>query len=119
MLTFQEIRECEGYYYNVKTGDILRNVGPGDARCWREGSWDETAATAEPDVPEFELLTTDVLVPLQTVLEEAACRYGGNTPVRVLNRQTARQLEGGVVTEEAASLVSDAAAENNECCSST
>lgn len=100
MLTFRQLRDCEGYYYNVTTGEILRNVGPGEARCWREGSWDETMATGNIDAPQFELLTQDVMTPLTEVRDLVMKRYEHPAP-HFLNRQAAFQPDGSVVTEEA------------------
>lgn len=115
MLCFRQTQNCEGDYYNTRTGEILRNVGPGQTRCCWEGAWDETAATGEPDAPQFEPLTKDVLAPIQAVLQEAACRYGGNATGRVLNRRTARQPEGGMAAEDAVGLASDDLPESEKC----
>ena len=101
MLSFREIQNCEGYYYNVQTEELLRNVGPGETRCWTEGSWRDTVAATDPDTPQFELLTPDVLMPLQAVQRLVADRYS-RTAARLINRQTAVQPDGSVITEEAA-----------------
>lgn len=100
MLTFRQIQNCEGYYCNVQTGEILRNVGPGDTRCWSEGSWNETGATADTDDAQFELLSTDVQASLESIRQQVANKYGRSAPDRLLNRQTAVQPDGTVVTEE-------------------
>lgn len=101
MLTFREIQSCEGYYYNVETGDILRIVGPGETRCWSEGSWKETDFTTDVDARQFELVANDVLVPFETIQGYIASKYGRGAPERLLNRQTAIQPDGRVITEEA------------------
>src|SRR5438034_9454529 len=75
MLTFRQIQQCEGYYYNLQTGEIIRNVGPGENRCWRESSWRESKLPAEMDRPQFELLTTDVLMPFEAIQRKAADRH--------------------------------------------
>lgn len=100
MLTFREILSCEGYYFNLKSGDILRNVGPGETRCWSEGSW-TAVSEGDLDVPRFELLTADVTAPFADVEGEAAGRYGRAASGRIVQRQTAVQPGGAVVTEQA------------------
>jgi len=101
MLTFREIQTCEGYYYNPRTGDILRNVGPGQTLCWPEGSWTRQGANTDLDVPQFELLTADVTVPFPDIEREVVRRFGHASSGRILLRQTAVQAGGEVVTEEA------------------
>lgn len=97
--TFHEIRNCEGYYFDTLTRSIVRIVGPGPARCWREGSTEETELEGNPDGPRFVLLSTDVLAPLATIRRDAKARYGAVGGV--VNRQTAIEESGDVVTEEA------------------
>ena len=100
MLTFRELQNCEGYYYNVTTGEVLRNVGPGETRCWIGAAWDTTAATDGLDVAQFELLTPDVLMPLVTIERMVVERYGRPAPDHLLNRQTALQPDQRLLTEE-------------------
>ena len=107
MLTFREIQNCEGYYYNRVTGDVLRNVGPGLSCCWSEGVWEETGVTSEPDAPQYEWLTGDVMLPFVLVEQEVLSRYGGPQSGRVVNRQTAVQPDGGLRTEEASTSLPD------------
>ncbi len=80
MLTFREVQNCEGYYYDTRTADVLRNVGPGETRCWSGGNWCETGVTDEPNDPRFELLTPDVLLPFAEVERLASARHGGVVP---------------------------------------
>ena len=100
MLTFRDIQNCEGYYYNVETGDILRNVGPGQTCCWAEGSWVKVSSDHGLDVPQFELVTADISASFEEVQREAERKFG-HSAGRFVNRQTAVQPDGGVVTEEA------------------
>ena len=100
MLTFRDIQNCEGYYYNVETGDILRNVGPGPACCWSEGSWVKVSLDHRLDVPQFELITADISASFEEVQREAEKKYG-RSDGRFIHRQTAVQPDGAVVTEEA------------------
>lgn len=108
MLTFRELQNCEGYYYNVERDELLRNVGPGEARCWAGSSWEATETVDDLDEPRFELLTEDVLMPLAAVQRLAAVRFGGLPADRLINRQTAAQSGGRLLTEEAASLLDSA-----------
>jgi hypothetical protein len=101
MLSFREIQDCEGYYYSPKTGDLVRVVGPGTDRCWAEGSADETAAVADADEPQFELVTADMMTPIEAVRREVTRRYPGASPGRLLHRQTAAQPDGRLLTQEA------------------
>lgn len=103
MLTFREMKNCEGYYYNTKTGEILRNVGPGETRCWRGEEWQKSVGEDEPDPPRFELLTPDVLTSFASVKRLVAERYGEPQAVQLINRQTAVQPDGELLTEEAES----------------
>ena len=105
MLTFRELNSCEGYYYDVTTGDILRNVGPGQSHCWSEGSWVSLDAGVELDSPRYELLTTNVSVAFATVQRLAAEKYGLAPSGYVINRQTAIQPGGDIATEEATILI--------------
>lgn len=100
MLTFRDIQNCEGYYYNVETGDILRNVGPSQTGCWTEGSWVKVTPDHDLDVPQYELVTADISASFQEVQREAERKYGHSVG-RFVNRQTAVQADGVVVTEEA------------------
>lgn len=100
MLAFRDMHNCEGYYYNVKTGDILRNIGPGQTSCWGEGSWIKMTADQDLDVPQYELLTSDISASFEEVQREAERKYGPSAG-RFVNRQTAVQPDGVVVTEEA------------------
>ncbi len=100
MLTFRDIQNCEGYYYNVETGDILRNVGPGQTGCWAEGSWVKVNPDHGLDVPQFELVTADVAISFEAVQREVDKKFG-HSAGRFINRQTAVQPDGAVVTEEA------------------
>lgn len=101
MLTFRQIQNCEGYYYNRETGQILRNVSNGNSTCWSGGAAEETFVTEDRDAPQFELLTTDVSLPLDSVVRLAEEKYGPLPPAGFLNRQTATQIDGNVVTQEA------------------
>ncbi len=100
MLTFRDIHNCEGYYYNVETGDILRNVGPGQTHCWTEGSWAKVSPDRGLEVPQFELVTADISASFGEVQRKAENKYG-RAAGRFVNRQTAVQPDGAVVTEEA------------------
>lgn len=100
MLTFRDIQNCEGYYYNVETGDILRNVGPVQTGCWAEGSWIKVSPDRGLDVPQFELITADISASFEEVQREVEKKHGGSVG-RFINRQTAVQSDGAVVTEEA------------------
>lgn len=101
MLTMGQVLDCEGYYYNVQTGDILRNVGTGMAQCWAQGSWKSVDTTAQSEDTPFEVLTPDVSMPFEKVQRLVNDTYGPRTPRRIINRQTARQADGHVITEEA------------------
>ena len=119
MFSFREIQNCDGYYYNVRTGEVLRNVGPGDRRCWLEGSWRETTAVGDLEAPEFELLAEDVTTPFATVQRLVAEKYA-QPACHVLNRQTAVQPDGGTITEEAPSpLPCSESSEDASCRRST
>ncbi len=100
MLTFRDIHNCEGYFYNVETRDILRNVGPGQTHCWTEGSWAKVDPDHGLDVPQYELITADISASFGEVQREAENKYGQSAG-RFIHRQTAVQLDGAVVTEEA------------------
>ncbi len=100
MLTFRDIHNCEGYFYNVETRDILRNVGPGQTHCWTEGSWARVNPDRGLDVPQFELITADISASFEEVQQEVEKKHGGSAG-RFINRQTAVQPDGAVVTEEA------------------
>ena len=100
MLTFRDIQNCEGYYYNVETGDILRNVGPGQTGCWAEGSWVKVTPDHSLDVPRYKWVTGDISASFEGVQREAERKYGHSTG-RFVQRQTAVQPDGAVVTEEA------------------
>lgn len=100
MLTFRDIQNCEGYYYNVETGDILRNVGPGHTGCWAEGSWVKVTPDHSLDVPRYKLVTADISASFEGVQREAERKYGQSIG-RFVQRQTAVQPDGAVVTEEA------------------
>ena len=100
MLTFRDIQNCEGYYYNLETGDILRNVGPDQTGCWAQGSWVKVSPDHGLDVPQYELLTADISATFEEVQREAATKYGQSAG-RFIHRQTAVQPDGAVVTEEA------------------
>jgi YHS domain-containing protein len=100
MLTFREIHHCAGYFYNQETGEILRNIGPGTVGCWREGSWTAVGSQFDPDVPLFELVTSDVSAPIEAVLKEVHKKYGRATSAQMVNRQTRRQADGRLITEE-------------------
>ncbi|MGH7233458.1 MAG: hypothetical protein ACREJU_19160 [Nitrospiraceae bacterium] len=52
------------------------------------------------DVPQFELVTADISTSFEEVQREAEKQYGRSTG-RFVNRQTAVQPDGAVVTEEA------------------
>lgn len=103
METFRQVQACEGYYYDIQTGDILRNVGPGSVQCWREGSWLTTERLQEWDESRFELLTRDISVPFGEVKQLAESRFPGGVSGTIVNRQTARQPDDSLITEEAAS----------------
>ena len=105
MLMFRELNSCEGYFFDVTTGDILRNVGPGQSHCWSEGSWINLDAGVELDSPRYELLTTNVSVPFTAVQRLAAENFGHAPSGHVINRQTAIQPGGDVVTEESTTLI--------------
>jgi hypothetical protein len=100
MLTFPDIHNCEGYYYNVEKGDILRNVGPGQTGCWAPGSWVKVSPDRGLDIPQFELVTADISASLEAVQREIEQKYD-RAAGRFINRQTAVQPDGAVVTEEA------------------
>jgi hypothetical protein len=106
MRTFRDIQNCEGYYYNVETGDILRNVGPGQTGCWAQGSWVKVSPDRGLDVPQFELVTADISAPFEAVQREIELKYG-RAAGRFINRQTALQPDGTVVTEEATAKKAD------------
>ena len=101
MLTLGEILNCEGYYYNLRTRDVLRNVGTGEAHCWAHGSWVPLDGSVQINLPQFELITPDVSMPFEKVQRLVTDTYGPQTSRRIINRQTARQADGQVVTEEA------------------
>jgi hypothetical protein len=75
MLTFRAIQNCEGYYYNVETGDILRNVGPGQIHCWTEGSWAKINLDRGLEVSQFELVTADISASFEAVQREIKQKY--------------------------------------------
>lgn len=100
MLTLRQILDCEGYYYNVRTGDILRNIGTGEARCWTKGSWTTLDPSIDLSLPQFELISMDVALSFETVQHLINQKYGPSIPRRFINRQTARQADGNVITEE-------------------
>jgi hypothetical protein len=100
VLTLSEVAACEGYYLDVETGDILRNVGPAPNACSAAGSFQDVALDALPDVPRFEQIGDDVTLPLETVVQRAAERLGRTPSGRIVNRQTAIQPDGILVTEE-------------------
>lgn len=101
MLTFREIQDREGYYYNRRTGDLLRVVYLGRAGCAPGASWPDTLAADDPDDPQFELVTPDVLTALAEVQRAVAERYGAAGSGRLVSRHTAVQPDCRVVTEEA------------------
>lgn len=101
MRTLRQILDCKGYYYNVRTGDILRNIGTGEARCWTEGSWTTLDPSIELDLPQFELISTEVALSFETVQHLINEKYGPSVLRRFINRQTALQADGNVITEEA------------------
>ena len=78
MLTFRQVRDRKGYYYNVETGEILLNVGPGQTHCWSAGRWQTTGAgaTDDQDKPVFEILTPDVLASITSVFALVPERHG-------------------------------------------
>jgi len=113
MLTFREIQNCEGYYYQVRSGSVWRVVGPGEASCGAGGSGEPPSLVEAQDTPEFELLTSDVNVPFAAVQRQVQERYGCG-PTEFHNRQTARQPDGSMVTEEAETEL-NAEAEAQQC----
>ena len=103
METFRQVQACESYYYDIQTGDILRNVGPGSVRCWREGSWRTRERLQEWDESRFEFLTRDISVSFAEVEQLAESRFPGRESGTIVNRQTARQPDHRLFTEEAVS----------------
>jgi len=101
--TFQEIRHSEGYYLDLETSDLLRNVLSEDYGGGATPPW--TDALGDPVAARFVLLTEDVLLPLEAVQRLAVARFGGARPSRLINRQTAAQPEGGLRTEVARSVL--------------
>jgi len=101
MRTFRNILNCEGYYYNVQAAEILRNVGPGQTRCWSAGSWVELDPGFDLDTPQFEMLTSDISIPFEVIRREVAKKFGASAAPRMMNRQTAVQPDGTIITEEA------------------
>ena len=100
MLTLSAIADCEGYYLDTETGDILRIVRPQPEQCDQDamGQGDDTGASLT--VPRFERLSGDVTLPLDRIIEEGAARFGRPLSGRIVNRQTARQPDGSLVTEQ-------------------
>jgi hypothetical protein len=102
MLTWGEATECEGYYLDTQSGDILRNVKSVPHSCNHEGAWQAGGHEGQPDVSRFEGLDEDVTTPLETIRQRAEARFGRPLSGRIINRQTAMQPNGVVVTEESA-----------------
>jgi YHS domain-containing protein len=114
MQTLAQIQACEGYYFDAHTGDIVRNVGPGAVQCWREGSWLSAERLHEWDEPRFQLLTRDISVSFQVVKQSAESRFPGRVSRTIVNRQTARQSDERLVTEEAVTQVPPPASEPDD-----
>jgi hypothetical protein len=100
MLTWGEATECEGYYLDTHSGDILRNVKSIPHSCENEGVWQADDHKGQPDVSRFEPLDEDVTTPLETIRQRAEARLGRPLSGRIINRQTAMQPNGVVITEE-------------------
>ena len=105
MLNLGQILNCEGYYYNLRTGDVLRNVGTGEAHCWAQGSWIPLDQSGQMDLPQFELITSDVSMPFEKVQRVITDKYGPLASRRFVNRQTVLQTDGSVITEEASMVL--------------
>ncbi len=105
MLTWGQILTCEGYYYNLQTGDVLRNIGTGNASCWTQGTWIPLDASGQTDETPFELITPDVSLSFEKVQQLVTDKFGPLTSFRIINRQTARQADGHVITEEASIML--------------
>lgn len=105
MRTLRQILECEGYYYNVQTGEIFRNIGTGGARCWTESSWTTLDSSIELDLPQFELISTDVSLPFVTLQHLINEKYDSSVSRRLINRQAALQADGDVITEEVSMML--------------
>ena len=98
MMTLAEVADCEGYFLDTDTSDILRNVGPHSPNS---GSEQGVVLDALPDIARFAQIADDVTVPIETVQKMAAQILGRPASGRVVNRQTAAQPDSTIVTEEA------------------
>ena len=104
VLTLSEVARCEGYYYDTQTGDLLRNVGPEAAAhcCWAAGSEQDAILDALPDIPRFVLVTSNVLAPFADVERMVREQFGAAAPLgRIVNRRSALQPDGSLLTGEA------------------
>lgn len=100
MQTFRQIQACQGYYYDSQTGDILRNVGPDSLSCRPEEAWTKPDLS-QWDEPRFDLLTCDISAPFSEVKQCAESRFPSRVSGTIVNRQTARQADEHLVTQEA------------------
>ena len=100
MLTLREVAACEGYYIDIVTGDILRNVRPEQGECDQDAPEQNRDAETSPDVPRFDRLSEDVTASLEEVIAAGTACFGRPLSGRIINRQTAMQPDGVTVTEE-------------------
>jgi len=103
MLTTREVIVCEGYYLETKTGDILRNVLPEPNQCENDEEGTSTDIEAFPPTARFERISSDVTLPLTDVIAMAERWFEGDVSGKLINRQTAIQSDGTLITEVAES----------------
>lgn len=82
MLSLRDLQQAEGYYVNVRTGELIRNIGPGYLRSWSwtHASWEKLPASWDWNDLQFELLTTDLSASFETLQGhmQAWCREIGH-----------------------------------------
>lgn len=102
MMTWDEVIVCEGYYREVETGAILRNVLPEPRLCSDDVSGRNAPPDGLPANSRFERIGGDVTLPLKTIIRLAQDQFGAppGRLVRFINRQTAVQPDGSLITEE-------------------
>jgi len=80
--------------------EVEPSRSPGQIGCWAQGSWVKVSPDRGLDIPQFELVTADISASLEAVQREMEQKYD-RAAGRFINRQTAVQPDGAVVTEEA------------------
>lgn len=103
MLTASEVVQCEGYFLELESGDLLRNVLPEPDQCENDHGGPDAELTAFPAEARFERISGDVTLPLEEITAIAEKQFGRALSGKIINRQTAAQPDGTLVTEEAES----------------